>query len=86
MLYISLVPRRSRGGGNAWYTLFAHAFNFRDFSENRILSVIYCVTLTYRPTPTKLLRVYVVYMLCTQYFIFFGSWRTVKASSSLFFL
>ena len=23
----SLVPRRSEGGGNAWYTLFAHALN-----------------------------------------------------------
>ena len=35
----SLVPRRSEGEGreNAWYTLFAHALNFRDISENRIL-------------------------------------------------
>ena len=35
----SLVPRRSGGGAkekNAWYTLFAHAFNFRRSSENRI--------------------------------------------------
>ena len=23
----SLVPRRSEGGGNAWYTLLAHALN-----------------------------------------------------------
>ena len=35
----SLVPRRSGGGAkekNAWYTLFAHAPNFRKISENRI--------------------------------------------------
>ena len=26
-LMTSLVPRRSEGRGNAWYTLFAHALN-----------------------------------------------------------
>ena len=49
----SLIPRCSRRRRNAWYTLFVHAFNFRDISENRILSVIFRVIVTFRPTPTK---------------------------------
>ena len=37
-VYISLVPRRSGGRReSAWYTLFAHAFNFPDIWENSIL-------------------------------------------------
>ena len=37
--WASLIHRRSGGGAkeNAWYTLFAHALNFREISENRIL-------------------------------------------------
>ena len=62
-----------------------HAFNFRDISENRILYVIFRVTVTLWPTPARTFLRRVLCYVAIQYKLFeynlrFCSWCTVKAS------